>query len=372
MKKVLLGLLISVLSLSFLVAQEEEEDSMFSPSASIENELTIPGKKSGEDERKGNVHANFEEFENSTKAKFGVGIALMEGFTLKPYVSDQVVVGFGAAFKKNDFTIGLSGKYAPIEMLEVSFDLGYVSRFAAFPKEPPVPNGYTMQGNGFKFGAGVAANVESIFLEMGLDYKLNGMFANAKIGKGDTELLKIQDMKHTIALEAKMDFFNFIKEGLNSGLVLSNETKIKSNSTTNVKDNKENSKVFNAGREIENEFAVGLHFAPVEFMDFTFTTKVASTSSKEYVNDPNNKDEFGKYVNKYSDPEDPKAEPYSTTAIGLGIGLEFNKGIFSFGIEYSPTLSLKENYQKDKDASTVTKTATSLPQEFKLTFGIDL
>ena len=382
MKKVLFGLLVSVLSLGLLVAEEgEEESSIFSPSASIENEFSINGVRNGEDLSKGNVHPDEEEgaLKNKTTAKFGVGIAIMDGFKLKPYVSDAVVVGENATFKNNDFTLGLGGKYEPLEMLGISFDLGYIAQTKLYGKTsievPDTANPgqtktkkvpfFTMQANGIKFGAGVEANIESIFLEMGLDYKFKGMFAKIRVGKDNDDVNRVQSFKNTIALEAKMDFFNFIKEDLNSGLVLSNETTFETKKEINDKAKNKNSKVFESTKEIENEFAIGLHFAPVEFMDFTFLTKVNSKSSKVYVGDEDDKDNFGKYVGFGEDTG-------SSTAVALGIGLELKKGMFTFGMEYSPTVSERVTFKADKDASAKSENSKNLGQEFKLTFGIEL
>lgn len=364
MKKVLFGLLVSVMCVSVLPAQEEEEgDSMFSPSISVENELTINTQTLGENEkRKGTVE--YKGLENETTATFGVGIAIVEGFSLKPYISDAITVGDNAQFSQNDFTIGLGGEYSPMDMLAISFDLGYIARIARAGEvddngSPVGPD--TWHIDGIKFGAGVGANIESIFLEMGLNYKFKGMFAKIRYDKESDEIIKGHTIDNTITLEAKMDFFNFIKEGLNSGLVLSNETKITSEKTVDVKENKKDNKSFAASREISNEFAIGLHFAPVEFIDFTFLTKVNSASKKVYMHDT----EHTGYV-AYGEGTE------STTAFGLGIGLAFTKGIFAFGIEYNPTLSEKVSFKASKDASSVTKTNKDLGQELKVTFGIEL
>lgn len=377
MKKLLFALLVSVLCLGVLPAQEEEGegDSMFSPSVSIENELTFGGVKSGEDETKGNVLMS--ELENETKAKFGVGIAIAEGFSLEAYLSDAIKVAdktwMGAKFDENNLVVGLGGSYSPMDALAVSFDLGYIAQTKLYGGGGK----YTMQGNGVKFGTGIEVNAEAVSLELGLGYEFEGMFAKVRKDKGESELDKHQEFKNTITLEAKMDFFNFIKEGLNSGLVLSNETTITQNNTIDVKANKDNNRVYESEREIENEFAIGLHFAPVEFMDFTFVTKVNSKSLRVRDNDPNSSD-FGKYMIPYSDPNAPvppgvePAAPFASTAVGLGIGLEFTKGIFTFGLEYSPTLAVKESYQVNKDASVIKQDNKDLAQEIKLTFGIEL
>ena len=351
MKKIFGIVLLSVMSLSFLTAQEEES-SFGKPSFSLENEMTVKTAKSYKDESKGNFTIDPKEFENKTTAKFAVGFAIGENFMLKPYVSDAVAVGVGAAFKKNDFGIGLGASYKPIDMLSVKFGIGYVSRYKGSPW------GKQQAGNGVKFNAGIDLAVDSIFLEASLEYKFMGMFATSKEGEKTDDYKKFNKIENTIALEAKFDFFNFIKEGLNSGLVLANETKI-SPDWVKVGNGKDGTLYVASGddaakRVIENEFGIGLHFAPINYLDFTFLVKVFSTDTKAYVY----KDSAWKYAEN--------AEKVTET--GLSLGLAFSKDMFSFGIEYNPRFS-KKTIGTDKKETTE---KDSFDHEFKLTVGIDL
>ena len=349
MKKIFGIVLLSVMSLSFLVAQEEES-SIGNPSFSLENEMTIKGVKDGTDSGKGNFILDMKEFENKTTAKFAVGFAIGNNFTLKPYVSDAVVFGEKADFKKNDFGIGLGASYKPLDMLNVKFGLGYVSRYKGSAW------GNQAAGNGVKFNAGLDLAVESIFLEAGLEYKLSGMFANDKRSDKTDGYTKYNNIENTIALEAKFDFFNFIKDGLNSGLVLANETKI-TPEWAKVGDGKDGTLYIATGddaakRTIENEFGIGLHFAPVDYLDFTFLVKVFSSNEKAYIYEDN----AWKYAK----------EGTTTTDTGLSLGLAFAKDMFSFGIEYNPKLS-----GKTVEGKTETK-KKSFEHEFKLTLGVEL
>lgn len=350
MKKVFGALFLAFFCVAFVFA-EEEGDSKFKPGFSLGNEFGVKTWHSGEDKSKGNVGLN--ELSNETSVEFSVGIDLFEGFTLKPYISDAFSVASDAdkrgvlVFDANDFVLGLGGSYKPLDMLTVSFGIDYVSKYAlrTFEMEGLSPIDETFAGNGFNFKVGVGAEIENIFLELGLDYKLKGMFANTRVLKDST--IRESELKNIIALDSKFDFFNFIKEGLNSGLLLSDEVTIKSENTHIKGTVGSISGEGDMGAlSIENEFAIGLHFAPVEFMDAKFLAKFNSASEKPW-------DDEGK---KYGEAE-------QTTEVGLSMGLDFSKEMFSFGIEYNPTLYSKTG---DKDPE------KTLGHEFKFTFGIEL
>lgn len=345
MKKVFGFVLMTFFAFSFLPAQEaedEDEGGFGNPSISVENELSIKGTKSDKKEEKGKFTSA--ELENETTAKFGVGFTLFEGFTLKPYIEDKVVIGaekgtFAFGFKKNDFSIGLGMDYQPMDMLTVSFGLGYISRWNSdgFTDEAfGSAKTETTLGNGVKLNAGVGLDVSSIFLSAGLEYKFSGMFAK---DIKDDDQLKAEMLKNVIALEATFDFFNFIKEDLNSGLLFSNET------TIEIKNAKDKKDLLAGVKTIENEFGIGLHFGMVKYMDFSFMTKVKSASAQAW--NPADK--------KYGDPA-------KGMTIGLSLGLAFEKDMFSFGIEYNP--SLKTEVDK--------KVQEENEHELKVTFGIAL
>lgn len=351
MKKIFGIVLLSVMSLSFLVAQEEES-SFGKPSFSLENETAVKVEKKGEDDSKGNFEwADEETIVNETTAKFAVGFSIGENFKLTPYIKD--VVGFQVekkndpslrpAFDSNKFTLGIGATYKPLDMLSVMFGLGYDSQYTKFK----IP---TFVGNGVNFNVGLGLSVESIFLEAGVSYKFNGMFTSYRRTKDEKDYITLNKTTNTVTLEATFDFFNFIKEGLNSGLVFENTTKFKSDWGRDGKI--EDKEKFAGEKKITNDFGIGLHFAPVSYMDAKFLVTVASEQKSEYDGSK-----------KYEVTE-------KSTAVGLTLGLEFVKDMFKIGIEYNPTLSKKAG-EKSGDKLEM-DTVKNLEHEFKFVVGIDL
>lgn len=352
MKKIFGIVLLSVMSLSFLVAQEEDS-SFGNPSFSLENETTLKGVKDGTDDKKGNFALDPAEFENESTAKFAVGFAIGENFSLTPYVKDVVTVGLGANLKSNKFSLGIGAKYKPLDMLSIMFGLGYDSAYKYFRYEVSPGNVVgTDIGNGVNFNVGLGLSVESIFLEAGASYKFTGMFAKYKNTSDEKDYITFNDVKNTVKLELTFDFFNFIKDGLNSGLVLENETKFKSNWNRYGKEKDANK--FTGEKEITNDFAIGLHFAPVSYLDAKFLVTVGSEQGSVY------------------DGEKKYEVMKKSTAVGLTLGLDFSKDMFSFGIEYNPTLSKKAGEKSKSGDKLEIETLKSLEHEFKFVIGIDL
>jgi len=352
MKKIFSIVLLSVMSLSFLIAQEEES-SFGKPSFSLENELTVKVEKGGEDNNKGNFSLVGEDpVENETTAKFAVGFAIGENFTLTPYIKD--VLGMKVKtntvlapfFDSNKFTLGIGATYKPIDMLSIMFGLGYDSEYTEFE----IGAEKTYNGNGVNFDVGLGLSVESIFLEAGVSYKFDGMFASSRRSKDEKDYVKLNKVTNTITLDATFDFFNFIKDGLNSGLVFENKTKIKSNWGRDGKI--EDKEKFAGEKEINNDFGIGLHFAPVSYMDAKFLVTVASEQKSVYDGSK-----------KYEVSE-------KSTAVGLSLGLEFVKDMFKIGIEYNPTVSKKAG--KKVGDKLEMNTIKDLEHEFKFVLGIDL
>lgn len=325
MKKLFGFVLMTFFAFSVLPAQDmedEDESSIGKPSVSVENEFVISGNKLSGKDNKGNFVFDKEGIENTTVATFAVGFDLFEGFTLKPYIQELVsVVGAEkiavGTFNANNFTIGLGMKYRPMDMLTVSFGAGYVSKWSA---EELVKG--TSLGNGVKLNVGLGLNVPSIFFEAGVSYRFNGMFATAKEGDNSN---KMSDLINDIGLTAQFDFFNFIKEGLDSGLLLSNKTTIRS------KTSQDKASIFDGSfKKLSNDFGIGLHFGMVKYMDFSFLVKTGYSSVQKYKD--------GKY-----------GDAVKTTTVALSLGLGFEKDIFSFGIEYNPQLMVKGNDGKAKE-----------------------
>ncbi|MGP1438660.1 MAG: hypothetical protein ACTTKH_06270 [Treponema sp.] len=351
MKKIFGIVLLTAMSLSFLIAQEEES-SFGKPSFSLENELVIKGERLGEDTNKGNFQPAEDDFiANSTTAKFAVGFNIGENFSLKPYIKDSVTFGvsdwkkgISPSFSANKFSLGIGGTYKPLDMLSIMFGLGYDSKYGKFvvvkgSDTPPTPPKFTSVGNGFNFNVGVGLSVESIFLEAGVGYKVDGMFASYR---EKDDYYTSNAFTNKITLEATFDFFNFIKEGLNSGLVFENTTKFKSNWINKGSDQLEGKKV------ISNDFGIGLHFAPVEYMDAKFLTTVAFEQT-----------------NKYDSAKKSYEIAEKSVVVGLTLGLEFSKDMFKIGVEYNPALSKKAGKDKLEEDKT-------LEHEFKFVLGVSL
>lgn len=347
MKKVLFGLAVSVLCLGILGAEEGEEgNSMFSPSISVENELTVTYETQGEDATKGNVKG--ESIENSSTAKFGVGISVADNFSLKPYIQDSVDFN-GSMFESNTLGFGLGMKFSVNEAFNLSAKMGYINKV-----KKGEGTGTDIK-NGFKFGVGAAANVESVFLELEAGYEVKGMFEKTRMGTSSNEYILASEWKNALTLEGTMDFLNFVKDGLNSGLIFSNELEIKIGNKTTPKDKE----LYDATRTIKDTFAVGMHFAPVEFLDARFAVQVEVSTDAGWDGKKNG--------GKYKKGEGSKG----STAVGLPIGLAFSKGMFSLGIEYTPTLSSSERTYA-ADGGYETEKGKGIPQELKVTVGIEL
>lgn len=362
MKRIFGVFLCAVLFTTSLWAQDDGEDSRFVPSFSLENETKLSTVKLGEKkDEKGNVVPGETGIENESTARFAVGIKLGETFMLAPYIIDKVgIVGGMAtgqdfAFDANNFGLGLIMTYAPMDMLEINASLGYLNRYKMEGVEifPPSTNAF-FNHNGVAFTVGLALNVESIFLEAGLNNSLEWLQGKTRYGEKDKEYATRDELTNTFTVEMKMDFFNFIKEGLNSGLVLSNEMKLTKTKSRSAEFTEKWQWI--GDKVIENEFAIGLHFAPVEFMDFTFLVKDAFDKTVVWVPTPSDA--------KYSD------DYVSSNKVLLGLGLEFKKDMFKFGIEYNPQLS-GSGTTKTGDTTKTTK-AKDMEHEVKLTVGVEL
>lgn len=396
MKKVLFCLLVSFLCLGLLSAQEQEGEagmqeeakqeevkqevkkekkSIFSPSASISNSLKFSGDRGGEDGNKGNLLNGG--MANTTTAQFGVGIAVLDGFKLTPYVSNQLRLKGGAQLNRNDFNLGLKGGYSLMAgMLNISFDTRYISRTKHHGLPPVIKDGSgkviststanTMQAHGVKFATGVSADVEAFFLSTALNYSFTGMFADWRTGAGDQDYMKKQSFDNTIGVEFACDFFNFLRDWLNSGLTLSNEVTISLGKDINGKNVDE----YTSTQEISNSFAAGLHFNPVKFMDFSFGTTVDTTFTKNRVTTKG--DSFGQYVIRFGSSSAEKPEPYLTTEIGLDIGLELKKDNFTFGVGYAPTLAVFNTFKANKDAEVEKTQDKDLGQSLTIKFAFKL
>lgn len=345
MKKIALTLLMSFLALSFLSSKEVEREKKHSfekHSIKVENELIIKGVKSLKDDENGNFNLHEDEpIENATTFKFAIPFPIFEGFTFIPFLKDKVVIASKGAFKKNDLIFGLKGTYLPMDILDIKFGVHYVCRYKDEFKETG-----TSLGNGFNANLTIALNLPSIFLDTNFSYEFNGMFAKGK--KANNKNSKYYSLKHGIGLDATFDFFNFIKEDFNSGLLFSNKTLLDFKWT---KESDSAKAILFGKKMIENEFGLGLHFGVLSYMDFAFLTKISS--------------KFGYDADKGEGAWEKDA--LKELLIALSLAFTFNKDMLSFGIEYNPELSSKRAKPK-KDLESV----KALEHAVKIVLGISL
>ena len=84
-------------------------------------------------------------------------------------------------------------------------------------------------------------------------------------------------------------------------------------------------------RSIANDFAIGLHFGMIKYMDFSFQVNTHYESVSEYKS------------GKYQDAE-------KATVVSLPLSLAFKKDMLSLGITYEPEIMTKDNDGKAGEA----------------------
>lgn len=347
MKKILAGALAVCLSFGLVFAHEEEESNTIgTPSFEAKNTISVKGKSNEDGDFKPG------EVENALEAKFAIGFDLNDKFSITPFVSnetafkiDDIITANGVIpFDSNVFKLGLEFGMSPIEMLALTLNAGYLTEIASDLKFAGQAVGY--DAHGFFTGLGVDVNVENFFIAAKLGYDLEAKFGRKKYNTGEKQILKGKVFEHTVGTELVFDFFNFMKEGLNSGLVIANEFKAAQES---LNDLDKDPTVAGKLNKLENDFGIGLHFNPVEYFDFAFLTKVGYEAEKEY--DTIN--------NKWKDPA-------KTTTVGLSLASVFTHKNFIFEVEYNPTLKKKEVASN----GTVTKFEKKEKEhEFKIAIG---
>lgn len=346
MKKILAVALAACLSFGLVFAQEEESKPIGSPSFKAKNTLSVSGKN----DKEGNFSPT--KVKNTLKANFAIGFELNEKFSITPFVSNEaafkssnILLGNSVIpFDSNVFKLGLEFGMTPAEMFGIAFNAGYLTEIAPDIAFASQPIGYNAQG--FFLGTGIDVNVENFFIAAKLGYDLEAKFGKKKYDTGDKKILKGKIFEHTVGTELVFDFFNFMKDGLNSGLVIANEFKATQEDANNLD---KDPTVAGKGNKLENDFGIGLHFNPVKYFDFTFLTKVGYETGKEY--DTNNK--------KWNDPA-------KTTTVGLSLASVFKHKNFIFEVVYNPTLKKKEVASN----GTVTKFEKKEKEhEFKVAIG---
>lgn len=350
MKKIISGALIVLSVVSGIFGQEENSKIIGKPSLEVKDSLTLKGA----DDQLGNFKPN--DFENSLEANFSVGFSVNEMLKINPFLSNEVVFAIEGLtttrlihLESNTFKAGLGLGLSPMDMLNVSFKLGYAAKMGYEGLKLPAPHPMLdlFTTNGFFLGANMGVNVENLFLECSLGYSLEATFGKYVYDDKSDAIAKLTKFKNKLSAELTFDFFNFIKDGLNSGLILSNEVKFKNDfSKTLAKSNKTVK-----SNEIENEFSAGFHFNPVNYIDCRFLTKIGHEQKKLY------------------NPISDKWKSVKNTSIGLTMNTVFTHKNFSFGLEYNPTL-WKKDVDADGNISKFEKKAKN--HELKIVVGFSI
>lgn len=344
MKKILSIALAAALSFGLVFAEEAE--SIGSPSFESKNTFTIKG----ESDKYGNFAPG--KGENALEAKFAIGFDLNQMFSVTPFVYNEAVfssdkiIANPILFGEDTFKLGLEFGISPMEMLSFNLNLGYLTKINnGVLREMPIG---IHNLNGIFAGAALDLNMESFFLTAKLAYDLEANFGKNKTGDNEKDLIKVSEIQNTITAELGFDFFNFIKAGLNSGLVVTDELKIAGLTMKDMKAPDTPDK----GSFLENDLGIGLHFNPVKYFDFTFLTKFGYEKKKMY-------DNTGK---KWVDLE-------KTSTVGLSLASVFTHQNFSLEFEYNPTLKKKIT---DKDGKVTEFEKKEKEHEFKIAVGFAL
>lgn len=287
---------LTLLSILFLIsfgvfAEENTEESIVSPFFSFSTKTSI----SMED----NIESIDIEVDDMT---LGLEIAVTETLTVSPYLSNTF--GFtvsdisGTAipeFNSDDFSIGIDFSINPMDLLTVDFGISNDYSFAAGSKIALGLSGFL----------GFTLAFEEIHLELGIEDAIGAMFTPVKKDAVDTEL------SNELCLDISFNFFNFIKEDLNSGLFISN--------TFTTDDSFADGKF--TEKSISNELSAGLFFNPFDFFDIKFGV----VFGMEWLTD-----------DKTSVISDDTA-----TTLGLTTEVTFYHKSVSFNVGYEPTLYSK-------------------------------
>lgn len=317
MKKIFCAALIGLLAVGFAFAEDESE-TVGSPAFEIKNTF---GNTSVTD-KDGNFDTDKSEFENAVEAKFSVGFDLTETISITPFIGNETVfktpegmmMGKVLSFDSSKLQLGVEVGIKPMDMLEVTLGAGYLTEFVS--NKEITTGRKTGNLNGAFLGLGFDINVENFFIASKLNYDLEAKFGSHK----NTDTASYSSFENKVTAELTFDFFNFMKEGLNSGLFLSNEF----TATTEKKND-------DSTTTLGNDFGAGLHFNPVEYFDFKILGKTG--------------------MEKEGDDD-------AVISAGLGLAAEFKHKGLTVELEYNPL------FKKGDDEGTT--------HEFKLAVGFEL
>lgn len=213
MKKVLAVAILTCLSLGFVFANEGDENSFGKPSFEIKNTLGAKGMTN----KFGMVE--YGKIEDILEAKFAVCFDINKKISITPFLSNKTsfkslqgeYIGW-LPVDSNIFKLGLELDFTLIEMLGISVKSGYLTDFSVNNLE----NSGNINTNGFLLGAGMDLNIEKLFITAKLDYDLKAKFNSTRYREEEKAVIKYNYFEHTIDSKFLFDFFNFIKDGINS------------------------------------------------------------------------------------------------------------------------------------------------------------
>lgn len=194
------------------------------------------------------VHESVDSFENEVEdMTLGLNAVINDKLTISPYICntfDFAVNSDSSAnmkFGSDALEFGVGFSVSPAEVVSIGFGVSNNYEF--------IPGEHVWFGTNGMLSLGI--NVESVHFSLSFEDNLNPMFQKFDAATVNTIL------SNELCTELNFNFFNFIKDDLNSGLWVSNtltSTGDYSNSSINKTD-------------FENELYAGFMFNPFAFFD---------------------------------------------------------------------------------------------------------
>lgn len=243
---------------AFAAEDEEKED---------EKEGIASGFFNFEEESVVNVEDGaFDGFETKVKTlEGGVNLNLVDdiGLVLTPYAGvsdvkaevDAIIDPLGdihPSFKFDEATVyaGLKLALAPIDMLGLEFALYQTDYFGDKAANLGV-------AAGFGFSVGLSLNVEQAFLELEVADALEPTWSGNRTGKA-----YYTHLYNDFTYGLRFNFFNFIKDTLNTGLYIDGEFEVDADWGDDADDPKPHT-----GTEFTNEFNAGIVTNPIDWFE---------------------------------------------------------------------------------------------------------
>ena len=282
MKKKIFGLIFLSLLLSFssVYAQEDEmEESMVKPSFSASNTTMINLGKDGND------NYGLKNIWNITSAEFGLDINLMENFGLSVAVGDELF-SFLHKFDiyYNDFYTNLGASYSLLEMIDLSFGLGYKLSFNNFDYGN-YDSGRSGKNSKIKNIIQTTAGINvslPLSMKLGLNNEFNFGLRSYYWGADSKEYFSIKDIDNTTTFSFNFPFLKLINEDLRGGLKITDEMQYTSEWARNGI-NKSDKANFDGSKSFENRFTANFSYAPFSYLSLSIQPKFNTTIDKEYA-----------------------------------------------------------------------------------------